>query len=191
MPNFVAIPGSSDDPRSLRTRDALAGALIALMQERGYNEISVQDICERAAVGRSTFYAHFADKDEMFIRHTVVFARMMGEQLVWDVARESYQFPAAYMFDHVRQMRRVFESLASARMLEFILKVWQRNLAEIFVQRVRGARNGAKAAVPAEILAYQLAGSLITLITWWMDHHYPHDAAQMDAHFHHLVAGLR
>src|SRR5688572_21269164 len=53
------------DRRVLRTRRTLRNALVELILERGWDEVSVQDVCERADVGRSTFYMHFADKEEL------------------------------------------------------------------------------------------------------------------------------
>ncbi len=58
------LPGK-DDRRVKRTRSALRDALVALIVERGWDGFSVQDLCERADVGRSTFYVHFADKEEV------------------------------------------------------------------------------------------------------------------------------
>ena len=189
MPGFIPIPGDSDDARAVRTRDALASALISLMDGRDYNDISVQHICDRAQVGRSTFYAHFADKDEMYIRHVVVFARMMCEKLGFD--RGVYRFPVAQLFDHIRHMRPMLESLKKANKADFVMKVWQNNLAEVFEQRIAQTRNGAAAQVPADILAQQLAGTFITLLTWWSDHHHPHSSAEMEQQWNNLVGNLR
>jgi len=189
MIGFTPIPGDSDDARAVRTRDALASALISLMDGRDYNDISVQHICDRAQVGRSTFYAHFQDKDEMYIRHVVVFARLMGEKLGWD--RGAYRFPVAHMFEHIRQMRPMIESLRKANKTDFVMKVWQNNLAELFERRVLATRAGAPSEVHAPILAQQLAGTFITLMTWWMDHHYPHSSAEMEEQWNQLVKNLR
>jgi AcrR family transcriptional regulator len=189
MPGPIPIPGDSDDARAVRTRDALASALIALMDGRDYDGISVQQICDRAQVGRSTFYAHFEDKDEMYIRHVVTFARLMGEKLGFD--RGAYRFPVAHLFDHVRHMRPMIESLKKARKADFVMKVWQNNLAEVFAQRVVQIRDGAPAEVPAQIMGQQLAGTFITLMTWWLDHHCPHSAAAMEEQWNQLVKNLR
>jgi AcrR family transcriptional regulator len=193
VPNFVPIPGDSDDARAVRTRGELASALIALMHVKGFDDITVQNICERANVGRSTFYAHFQDKDELFIRHTVVFGRALGGKLTWDDALGSYQFPARWLFEHVRQMKPLFDSLSRARKTEFIMKVWQNNIAEVFEQRVLAMRSGMemRGGIPAVILAQQLAGTLMTLMVWWMDHHYAIAEHEMDQQFHRLIAGLR
>jgi AcrR family transcriptional regulator len=189
MVSSIPIPGDSDDARAIRTREALASALIALMDGRDYDDISVQHICDRAQVGRSTFYAHFEDKDEMYIRHVVVFARMMGEKLGWD--RGAYRFPVAQMFDHVRQMRPMIDSLKKANKADFVMKVWQNNLAEVFETRIIATRAGAPADVPADIMAQQLAGTFITLMTWWLDHHHPHSSTEMEAQWTQLVKNLR
>jgi len=161
------------------------------MDGRPFDDISVQEICERAGVGRSTFYAHFQDKDEMYTRHIVVFGRKMGEQLGWDPSRNTWRFPIAMMFDHVRHMRPMIESLMKSGKAEFVMKVWQNNLAEVFEQQVKRERGDAQTALPAEILAQQLAGTVITLMTWWIDHHQPHSAQDMEQHWERLVTGLR
>jgi AcrR family transcriptional regulator len=161
------------------------------MHGKSFDDITVQSICERAKVGRSTFYAHFQDKDELFIRHTVVFGHELGAQLTWDDALGSYRFPARWLFAHVRQMKPIFDSLSRARKTEFIMKVWQNNIAEVFEQRVLAMRGGTAASISAVILAQQFAGTLMTLIVWWMDHHYPVAEHEMDKQFHRLIAGLR
>ncbi|HEX8992285.1 MAG TPA: TetR family transcriptional regulator [Anaerolineales bacterium] len=50
------------DPRVKRTRNLLENAFMDLIQEKGFQAVTVQDITERAGVNRATFYAHFADK---------------------------------------------------------------------------------------------------------------------------------
>src|SRR5512138_1079552 len=56
-----------NDRRSQRTRQLLSEALVELIQEKDYSTITVNDIIERANVGRSTFYAHYSDKDALFL----------------------------------------------------------------------------------------------------------------------------
>ena len=187
----LQIPGESDDQRAIRTRDQLAWALVGLMHEKAYDDISVQDIAERAQVGRSTFYAHFQDKDEMLVRHQVVFGQAMGEHLAWDEATHSYRFPIRFMFDHVQQMRPVYASLVRSGKRDLLLKVWQINLAEVFEKRITVERRGKSALMPPVILAQHLAATILTLLVWWIDRHCPVDSREMEDHFHRLTAGLR
>lgn len=162
------------------------------MHEKGFDDISVQEICERADVGRSTFYAHFQDRDELFIRHTVVFARALGQRLTWNEQLGSYSFPARELFAHVRQMKPLFASLAQARKIEFIMKIWLNNMAEVFEQRIAAVRErgATSTTIPAVLVAQQLAGTLMTLLVWWMDHHYPFSEREMEQQFQHLIAGI-
>ena len=55
------------DLRIRRTRSLLSNALVALMQEKSIDKITVQEVLDRAAVGRSTFYLHYRDKDDLFL----------------------------------------------------------------------------------------------------------------------------
>jgi AcrR family transcriptional regulator len=187
----MTIPGESEDARAVRSRQQLGDALIDLMKEQAFDTITVQQICERADVSRSSFYAQFQDKDEMFIRHTVVFARAIGRSLGFDAARRTYTFPAAGFFEHIRSMQPVAESLAKAQKLEFVLKVWQLNIAEVFEERVRETRATEKGGgIPAAIVALHLAGTLMTLVTWWRDHHFPLGAQELSQQWEMLVAGV-
>src|SRR5712664_2966985 len=55
------------DLRIRRTRSLLSNALVALMQEKSINKITVQEVLDRATVGRSTFYLHYRDKDDLLL----------------------------------------------------------------------------------------------------------------------------
>jgi len=72
-------PGT--DRRTLKTRDALGDALVELMHERPFKSITVQDVLDRAGVGRSTFYTHYRDKDDLFISDVEEFWEMMSSIL--------------------------------------------------------------------------------------------------------------
>jgi AcrR family transcriptional regulator len=191
----LVIPGESEDVRARRTRDTLAWALIELMKSRSYDDIAVQDICAHAGIGRSTFYAHFADKDEMFVRHIVLFGEWAGEKLWWDASANSYRFDLRYLLEHVHEMRAIYDSLARSRRIPMITGVWQNKFAEGFEKRIVCARGAwpdqDPHGMPAALLAQHLAGTVINLLTWWLDHHRPMTATELDAQFHRMIAGLR
>ena len=58
---------SKTDRRVQRTRELLQKALIELIRERGYEAITIQNIVDRANIGRTTFYLHYNSKDELFV----------------------------------------------------------------------------------------------------------------------------
>src|SRR5690349_21251623 len=59
------VTGKRADRRVQRTRRLLHEALLSLIHEKRYEVITVQEILDRADIGRSTFYMHFKDKDEL------------------------------------------------------------------------------------------------------------------------------
>ncbi len=59
------MPATKPDRRVVRTRELLLDAFVSLLLERGYERMTVQDLLDRAGVGRATFYAHFRSKDDL------------------------------------------------------------------------------------------------------------------------------
>ncbi len=172
-------------------RDRIATALVELAREKRYDDITVQDIAQRAAVSRTTFYAHFQDRDGVVLRLSVVFGEYLGRQLRWDRDTRQYRFPLAPLFSHLLDIRSLYEALSRARRTDDLLKIFRINLAKWFERRIQATRRGAAANIPASLLAQHLAGTIVQLLSWWMDHHCPSEPQTMDEHFHRLVAGLR
>lgn len=181
------IPGDSEDQRAQRTRDRLGRALVELMRDKEYEDIEVREIAARAGVGRSTFYAHFEDKDDLLIRQSVAFREMLGNNIVFDARTRTWRFPVARLFEHVREARFYYEALARCRKLERIMKMGQIVLAETFEKRMSG-ESTEPGDVPLSIIAHHYAASLMGLLGWWMDRHCPHTPADMERYFHRLVA---
>jgi AcrR family transcriptional regulator len=178
--------GKGGDQRSRRTRDRLSWSLIELVQEKGFDETTVQDIAARAEVGRSTFYAHFSDKDDVFLQHFTAFMRSLGENLVWEAGTNAYRLPVQGFYQHVQQMRPLYAALAKSRKLESTFRLGRIVLAESIGQRL--ARDGrATAGVPAAIIASFVAGTFLDLLLWWMGRRNPYRPQRMDEYFHRLV----
>lgn len=75
MPSSGHSTADRTDRRVRRTRDSLHRALVELMIERGYDRITISEILTRADVGRSTFYAHYRDKDDLLLRSCAEYLR--------------------------------------------------------------------------------------------------------------------
>jgi AcrR family transcriptional regulator len=190
----LQIAGESADPRAVRARDQIAFALLDLAREKSYDDITVQDIAQRARISRTTFYAHFQDRDGIAIRLSVVFGEYLGRQLRWDKAAGQYRFPLAPLLEHALDIRSLYEALSRARRIDDLLKVFRINLATGFTRRIEATRRRAAASgsrVPTALLANHLAGTVVQLLAWWMDHHCPAKPVTMEEDFHRLIAGLR
>jgi AcrR family transcriptional regulator len=175
------------DPRVVRSTSALGGALIALIQERDLADITVQDILDRAGVGRATFYAHYRNKEDVLhssFEH--LFAAFDG-WLDSSPPRGNRVFPVAEFLDHIGGERKLSESLRRSGQLE---EFW--SLCSAYAARCIEARlpAGAGTGPSRQLFSRMLAGALMESIMWWLERPDNATPAQMDAAFHGLARGM-
>ena len=174
------------DRRALRTRQTLSHALIALIQEKLYDAITVQDLCERANVGRSTFYAHYQDKDDLLASN---FSEVM-KNLSQPFAERGGQliFPLAPMFEHTQSHQDLYRALLWGGGINVLMRAGQKQWSEQITHYMEAVlQDGRQPAVPIPMLAAYMAGSLHTLLFWWLEHKQPYSPEQMDEIFQQLV----
>lgn len=102
---------TTHDRRIQRTRHLLLDALIQLIPDKGYEAITIQDIIDRANVGRSTFYSHFRDKEDLLLSG---FENLRGifEELQNQSSPETagWNFSLA-LFQHVEEQQPAFKAV--------------------------------------------------------------------------------
>jgi AcrR family transcriptional regulator len=174
------------DRRVLRTRDMLGDALIELMHEKPFDDIIVQDVLDRAGVGRSTFYAHYRDKDDLFLSDVEDFFKMFSTKLTRKGESPRRLAPVMELFTHVAEMKDFFAALKAADKLTDIQTLGQGLFARSFEERLRLA---GVALAPAELAAQAcaLSGSQFALLDWFIDKGMKADPQEMDALFHRLA----
>lgn len=176
------------DRRSQRTRRLLADALIVLMQEKRYEKITIQDILDRADVGRSTFYAHFPDKDALLVNGLAQLIEHLSRQSDFEHLPHPDGTPVLQLFKHVNDNLQLYQALTWSKGLEILFKNGQGLLTQKFEQRLlASSKYNPASKIPLPILANHLAGSLIALLRWWLDNNRPYTPEQMDEIFHTLV----
>jgi AcrR family transcriptional regulator len=174
------------DRRERRTRQALSEALIALMQEKRYDAITVQDIIDRADVGRSTFYAHYRDKEDLFVSEFQAALGSLLEQIGDGEAGEQI-IPSLRLFRHFREHHHLYQALVWGRGLDTLSRASRGYLTQIVERRIARLAGSAELAVPLPVLSEYLTGTLLNLIQWWLDNHMPYSPERMDEIFQRLV----
>jgi AcrR family transcriptional regulator len=169
------------DRRVQKTRQALQDALIALILERGYEAITVQDVLDRANVGRSTFYAHFYDLEDLLQSEFEVlqteFEQAMSqnspsESSVWDISR--------IMFQHAQAYQRLYKAVTGKSSGQIIQSHLHRYLGSQFREALKRDWAGTKnELVSLELLEHYLVSSFMALLTWWLDKNLPLSAEAM------------
>ena len=173
-----------DDRRVRRTHAAVRGALVDLIIERGWDGFSVQDLCERADIGRSTFYLHFADKEEVVAGAFADLGKALRAQLARSGASRPLDFSRG-LLDHAQEHLRVYRALVGRRAAQVIQGKMRALVFDLVREDVDarlppGARRDAVAAF--------LAGALFEVRFWSLEARPPTTAEAADALFHELAA---
>ena len=176
------------DRRVLRSKDKLGGALVALMQEKPFDEITVQQVLDRAGVGRSTFYAHYSDKDDLFLSDVEDFFVILATLLTRRGASVERIAPMREFLAHLVDVRVFYAAMAASGKLQDVLELGQGLIARSIEERLLLARVRME---PSELKvhAHALAGAFFALVSWWVDHGMLVTPETMDARFHRLVWG--
>jgi AcrR family transcriptional regulator len=162
------------DRRARRTREALRVALMGLMADRGWDDIDVQTLCDRADVGRSTFYQHYANKEELLKGS---FAELRAFLLA-DAARHTEHGPLAFLpglLAHAREAQAVFRALLRRRSGQFV----QDRFRELLVDLVQTSMPAAS-VWKQEARAHYLGAALFEVLVWWIGENRPHNPAEVE-----------
>lgn len=175
---------SKHDRRSQRTRQALMDALIALLSEKEYDAISINDIITRANVGRSTFYGHFQTKDDLLKQGFERVLDFMIEQVSFNETARTLRMDTTPLFRHAQEHYDLFKTLVWGSGFDILSREGHAALTEKIHQKLKLAQAGKpQPAVPLNILAYATAASLLTLLKWWLELKMPYPPERMDEIF--------
>src|SRR5437868_2657521 len=150
------------DPRVLRTRDRLGDALVALMQEKPFDAITVQEVLDRAGVSRSTFYVHYRDKDDLFFSDADEFLESMAMMLSRRKEKSERVAPVREFFAHVAQGQQLYTALVESGRIHDFLELAQGHFARGIERRLMELpRADGMASASRAPVAQALAGALL------------------------------
>jgi AcrR family transcriptional regulator len=181
-----------DDRRSRRTRRMLGEALVALMLEKRYDAITVQEIIDRANVGRSTFYAHYLDKEDL-LQHQVAEVVQSIDRHMDISAGGNRIVPSIELFRHLRDSQALIRALVRGRAMETVLKTMRAHLSSNISERLaQRLPQGAEPALQLPLVAHYVAGAMLTMFDWWLERDMQDTPEEIDAYFAQLVGpGVR
>ena len=175
--------------RKQLTRESLQKALIELISEREYDTITIQNIVDRANLGRTTFYQHYDSKDELFIGcHEAIDSKFyLGPH--HPLSRAELLSPetphgmiAAYQ--HLDGARRLLYSTFQGTDSVSIMRQIRDRSAQEIESNLRTTFIGFNSAIPLELLANYLAGAQIALVQWWLEKRRPQTPEELARTFH-------
>jgi AcrR family transcriptional regulator len=175
------------DRRSQRTYHLVNTALTELLLEKRYDAITIQDILDRANIGRSTFYAHYFDKEDVLMG--------MAEQILEQLSKPLFHrnagqgiIPSLELFQHVQEHYQYFQAMERGHAGEKLWETGQVLLSKTIEQTLAStcAATGTP-SVPLAVVAQYLAGAFLNLLKWWLKAEMPYSPEQMERIFQQLA----
>ena len=150
------------DRRIVRTRKALADALIGLANEKGYDNITIRDLTQRANIGYATFYRHYKSKDEL----VTDFFRGIIQEIEREIRPEMTHYEESLaMFRTVRKYGdAILFSTSLPRDHPAIKPLWEETTELVYT--LYAARD--ESIIPMEVSVNHIITSVVELFRWWL-----------------------
>jgi AcrR family transcriptional regulator len=170
------------DRRVARTRHMLRDALFTLIEERGYDTLSIQDITEQANIGRATFYVHYQDKEQLLLASVRELLEDMHAHMplisTTDLL-EKQQSLSVFVFLHVAEHAQVYRALLNELGSSLVMVRLREDTADRVNALITGLLAEAKEPLPLDLLTSYCAASLWSLVKWWLKNDFPLPAEEM------------
>ena len=182
------------DRRVQRTRQLLRDALVSLILEKGFQKITVQDIIDRANVGRSTFYSHFRDKEDLLFTGFDELAHDLNRHMRSQNATDESQghlLHSLEFFIHADNNKELYMAMTESGGGELLLEIGRQHMHNHIESHLNQFPSIGE-EIPLPVITNFLAGSLLTMIIWWLEQKMPYTPEQMDDMFNALaMPGVR
>ncbi|HBN85161.1 MAG TPA: TetR family transcriptional regulator [Clostridiales bacterium] len=160
------------DRRQQKTRDAIFKAFSKLIEQKRYENITVQEIIDEANIGRSTFYAHFETKDELLrALCTDIFSHVFSNELMSEKTHDfsggnnGLEAKLTHILHHLMDSKTNIVGILSSHSGELFLRYFKDYLTEMFSKYL----NEIKMNAPADFVLNHLVGSFAETVKWWID----------------------
>jgi len=181
------------DRRVARTRATLRHALHPLILKKGYEAITIKDICEAANLGRSTFYAHYTSKDDLrrsgleIMRKQLVGRQRDALATAGEIRDRSLRFSLP-MFEHARDHIRLYRALVGGRGGAIALGRIRQILSDLVRDELAATCDKNSADVmPREFVVEYVVGAYMAVLIWWLDGGAKLPPERIDAMFQRLA----
>lgn len=180
------------DRRVTRTHKLLGQALVELAIEKGYEEVTIQDVTDRADIGYRTFFRHFASKDELLLAVAQTTLDELEplihfpkpEQFIHESAEETAA-RATILFDFVEEREQLFRVLLLERGSRHFLKpVMEHGRQQAREQFDISAES---LPLPIDMIVNQFVTASLSMVRWWLENDMPYTTTEMGKHMAEII----
>jgi AcrR family transcriptional regulator len=183
---------TSIDRRVIRTRALLHEALLRLIAQKGYEAITVEDICAEANIGRSTFYAHYTSKEDLMrsglrnLRHALA-DRQDHASTPSPSGTRGFAF-SLNMLKHARDHLHLHRALVGSRGAAIARDAIRQLLCEQVRRELSAGNQAGRDAIPREFAVQYVVGAFMAVMDWWLEAGAKTAPEKMDSMFQRLAA---
>ena len=178
------------DRRQWKTRDAIFEAFSSLLSKKSLSQITVQDIIDRANIGRTTFYAHFATKDELLKAlcvdmFTHVFSDSLSKENTHDFSQECSNPRAmiAHILYHLLENKRNIIGILTFESGGLFYGFFNQFFREWTSRQLIHGRTWKAKDLPEDFLIHHISSSFVGLVQWWLANGMTHTPEQLSGYF--------
>jgi AcrR family transcriptional regulator len=182
------------DRRVQRTRQLLQDTLVTLILEKGYQKVTVQDIIDQANVGRSTFYSHYRNKDDLLLSGFDRLAHDLNRHMQAPETHDEdprHLLHSLEFFVHAYDNKELYIAMADSGGGDLIFDIAHQHMQD-HIEYHLNQMPSIGDEIPLPVITNFLAGSLLSMITWWLEQSLPYTPQEMNAMFNALaMPGIR
>lgn len=183
------------DLRVLRTKQSIRKAFYELIQEKGYEAITVQDIADRAMINRNTFYLHYPNKPDLLdtcmnellsdLKDAVVLCPISMNPFSISLLETVMQT----VLDHISLNMTFYRSMLieENRIYPFQAKM-ETIIKDKLIEGWKPAQENSSLAISPELLIEYLGSAFMGIVIWWIKNDKPLSASEVSAQFSKIVA---
>lgn len=178
------------DRRQQKTRDAIFDAFGSLLAAKSFSKITVQDIIDKANVGRTTFYAHFETKDDLLKEmcddlFAHVFSDTLDTEKTHDFSMKTGnpQAMITHILCHLLDNKRNIIGILTCESGELFLGFFRQYLNELLAVRMLSGVNSGKAGIPYDFLVNHISSSFVGMVQWWIKNNLQQSPEELSDYF--------
>ena len=161
------------DLRIVKTRKALTDSFWQMLSEKKFEDITVNEMCDRAMVRRATFYKHFADKYEIFafiVRTKQAEFDLQIRQQTDNTRPQSFYLGIIQRaLDFLNSNEKLVQTVLDSKMLPTVMDILSRQITIDITQKLKeDAQNGVPLPASPQVMAQFFTGALLYTVRWWV-----------------------
>lgn len=159
---------ASTDARMLRTRAALSAAMLQLLEEKAFDQVTVREITGKAGIGYATFFRHYPDKEALLNDLAADQIRELLEMTLPILFAADARAACMALCAYVGERRKLWTALLTGGAASTVREEFIRQ-----AKRLPAAQDAPESWLPADLRIVYPTGGAIDVLAWWLQQKRP------------------